>query len=179
MNIDPTTGLPALPEGYFWEVRRHMESIHAGNAFSGYSKPWDVPAGYEVCIMVTRTCTVAHEGTITRPKVRWWEAQPVMTTPTTYTEEKVTTLVKSKRIIDPAKVAANNEAYEFDAQAGWDVSITYPPTYYDHITPELVLEFATKCYTEWQAVLEDNRVAKAEREVSEALVGVYPPKALP
>lgn len=178
MNIDPTTGLPELPEGYFWEVKPYMKEVRAGNEYGGYSEPWEVPEGYEVCIVSVVRRLVAHAGTITRPKVRWWQAQPVMTAPTTYVEEEVKTIVKSMRLIDPVKQAAAEA--EYMACGVWDLHLDYfSPVHYEHITPEIILEAATKLYAKWQDELEAKRVAKAKRAASEALVGVYPPKALP
>lgn len=160
VNIDPTTGLPALPEGYFWEVKPyiHTDYRHMGSEYNKEMR------GYAVHIKTMRTVTT------TSKKVRWWDK--VVTT----TEEKAVS-VASKRLIEPEK---HDEAYELYTSPDSVIWHDYfQNVHYDHITPELVLEFAAKCYTEWQDELEAKRVAKAKREASEALVGVYPPKALP
>lgn len=162
VNIDPTTGLPELPEGYFWEVKPYEHT-----SYGMYNTTKEL-RGYEVCI------TTLRETTTTAKKERWYDKA------VTKTEVKPVS-VMSRRLIDPSKYAAaseKSEAYHKNGAlwgGGYDF---FGATYYDYITPEIVLEEATKLYTAWQEALEVSRVAEAKREVSEALVGVYPPKSL-
>lgn len=158
MNIDPTTGLPALPEGYFWKVAPHTSTL-----YPPVGKSYKEVRGYKVAICTIRPVTK------TLGKKNWWSVAKVVT------EDTVVEVIK-KRLIDPEKKAAADEQYLKNPSVYWCDFYTH--VHYDHITSEIIKEAAIELYSTWQENLEAKRVAKAKREVTEALLGAYPPKVL-
>lgn len=165
MTIDTTTGLPALPEGYFWEVAPHMEEVRAGNRYGGYSDPWEVQRGYEVRIMALCIETKQREK-------RWpWSKPEIEVTETSAVETR-------RQLIDPKKVAAATAERKLVMNvAGGSLNYTRD-VHYEHITPEIVREAAIVLLGSWYASREAAAEAKKKRAASEALVGAYPPKVL-
>ena len=79
ITIDESTGLPKLPEGLYWEVRRLMpgENMPITGSFEGDDyEPVDYPiAGY----YLLRCIDIVIEGYRWRsdnPKAHWWNREP-------------------------------------------------------------------------------------------------------
>lgn len=147
-DLDPTTGLPRLPDGQWWEVREYQQLSQAT-----YGNIHFMPDGYEVCV-VTKCVTPAR----TEAGDRWWK-------PSKFIPEKVENKVLfRKQITDPAKVTRKS-----DIIAIWPYQIGK-----DVIEPADILKVALDIM---DSIQEANESA-ARKQASDALLGAYPPRAL-
>jgi len=150
-KLDETTGLPPLPEGHWWEVRKYETSV--SNGFGYVSKQED---GYEVCVM--REATIPAYST---PGKHWWSAEIV--TPERYVDQ----VVHRKQITDPdlcaKRVTISYRGFNSETKVGKQ-----------EIAPADILKAALDIMD----YIEERKAEIARRDKSDALLGAYPPKAL-
>lgn len=149
-ELDQTTGLPPLPEGHWWEVRKYETSMSLG---------WSVGTrqdGYQVCVVKKKTIPAKST-----PGKRWWSADIV--TPERTSGE----VVFNKQIEDPALIAKREDMKS-------DNFVYLSDTGKRHIEPADILKAALEIMEQ----IEEAKAAKERRDASDALIGAYPPKAL-
>lgn len=150
-ELDQTTGLPSLPDGHWWEVRKY-EAIEYGSwGFSSTNED-----GYQVCIVKNVTIPASS-----KKGLRWWE--PDIVTP----EKSVSRVVHSKQIIDPALDAKRSTVTINGLHSSSKVGKR-------DIGPDDILKAALDVMDD----IEELKVARDRRAKSDALIGAYPPKAL-
>jgi len=152
MNVkhDNTTGLPEVPEGHWWEVRKFSRIDYFPYGYGSV----EVDDGYKVCLM--KKVTVPAR--VTRGH-RWWELSK-------YTPEHVKDEVLfQKQITDPKR---------YRDWSSSSLSAPYSKVGKVFIEPADVLKTAKDIV---DMVFEAADHA-SRKEISDGLVGVYPPKAL-
>lgn len=149
-ELDQTTGLPTLPEGHWWEVRKY-ETTECGGW--GFSSTLD---GYQVCVVTKATIPASS-----KPGKRWWNSDIV--TPA----RSVDKVVHRSQITDPALYAKRGSATIGDYYSA-------PKVGKREIAPADILKAAL----DLMDYMEGVKAAKVRRAESDSLLGVYPPKAL-
>lgn len=207
MKIDEVTGLPEVPEGYFWEVvdcpgeRYYSESV---GAFS--SRVWKKEPGYYLQLKTTVTnVTISHTNhrRVRNPEYRFMgkHAKWLNVYDTVEDVEVTEHVVKEKRVsyYHKERFEAAKAIYDIQidvwhrawGQAYTDYRTEYDRIYYGnqtlpewHGVPKPVQpkykDFLSYTLTE-KAVLETAMEIMLEREAvaqRNALVGKYPPNKL-
>lgn len=149
--VDPVTGLPPLPEGHWWEVRRRR--IYGPYYFDSEV----IHDGYEVCVMTKYT-----RQSVTKRGRFWWNARVEVP------EEHYEHMVMARHITDHTLVTqrglrAYNAATRFYQKVGKDV-----------ITARDVLDAANEIVVR----MREDEARKAGKAASDKMLGAYPPKAL-
>jgi len=153
--IDRNTGLPPLPSGHWWEVRKY-ESTKYGSWGSSVVRE----DGYQVCVVKEAVIPASS-----RPGKHWWSADVVIPGRT------LRKVVCSKQIVDQDLLAKQTTISNITA-GGEGLSVSDIGK--EHIEPADILKAALE-------IMDDIEEAKAERErraASDSLLGAYPPKAL-
>ena len=152
MEISELTGLPELPEGYFWRV---------GESRSDFLSVFTRPKYAYVAIMHRKTVQKTQDKVIHLPfGIEFtWGYETV--------EEETTETILSFEIVRTEKVLEDFYGGPEDEKLG--VKEVDKVTYLtgDDLTPELILNAARKCFDRWGEIIKSND-----------LLGDYPPKKL-
>lgn len=193
ITIDPTTGLPELPEGYVWEVERNDHYAPAG--YRGYSYGSDREA-YAVAVKkaVVLTDETVHKER--NPSHRWWNSEQEFITRTELIETEVLRTVATQRVarvkafeeLTSDELRRLRERYDctFDEliKLSWDWE-SYADLPADatelmdfSLTEDAIKGAANEVFQKFQDCLKREAEKKANDERVAKLVGVYPPKKL-
>lgn len=157
MNIDPTTGLPELPEGYFWRIAE-IKSDYTTTIY------------YRAQIMYTITRATTPE------RKHWWSFQKP--SPEVVVTEHVRAYGTVQDAVKVAKRAENKAAWEAEHGTNEDYGFYhsggYIATEASLLTKGDVLTAAKLALDKWEAAKD----AKLKKAASDALLGDYPPKVL-
>lgn len=204
ITIDPTTGLPELPEGQVWEVRRND---HYYDPHGDYHWRVSVPA-YEVCIIEIEEWIEAVVHKEPNPARRWWNSQPDHIERVEEVKKFKKAVLQSERIVT-IKAAGDLDPDEYRRLIDRDTRASFMNmlersefwTTYEN-TPRWALECFDFTFNE-QTILDaakraittrneaiaerarkdaEEAEAQAKREAekvrTEKLLGMYPPKKL-
>lgn len=144
MKIDPTTGMPELPEGFRWEVGK--QSKNSGR--------------YKVTIQ-----RQTEESKVKYKKNFFGLERGYVVTETVWKDQN------SLMVMVPALDEGGNPI--LTGKEGYRKSPKF--NYVEVLTPETILETATKVYGFWY---KDYAQEVAQREAEERYLGTYPPNSL-
>lgn len=155
INIDPTTGLPELPEGYFWRISEHRIEIIRILQEEGEWSEWER----------------------IKPKGRRWSTKSVAFEFELRPHPILRLLLPRGYQRARRNLVESCVAWERYGE-GW-LEMTWEwgaagPDEPDPVTPENVIERCQAVLAGW----EKRKTEEAEREARQSLYGDYPPKKL-
>ena len=172
VELDQHTGLPEVPEGYFWRVGEIDEKYGTGN--------WSSGGRLKPGVSLMKTGYVTKRKEIPIYGTRWWNKRTQVDTEFKQWSELDTVTVIQRLFTGWA--AAPGEVPEIGIECGGMGSINGPLTtihYEVPITPEGIKWIAEGILADFQAAEKwRKQVEDEKRYVKENLYGDYPPKKL-